>query len=157
MWKFRLAVLMLFAAFHSHAVTVWGQAETTVERLVVPFVFDGVNPCNEEAVLLTGELKVTIRTTVDGRDRTHVALTLVPSGVRGEGASGTEYRAVGAQREHVELTESPFFVDSFTSVFNLVSQGSTDNFRQNTVFHLTITADGTVRSDVERFSERCQG
>jgi len=156
MWKFRLAVLMLFAAFHSHAVTVWGQAETTIERLVVPFVFDGVNPCNGEVVLLTGELKITTRTTVDAQGRTHVALTLVPSEVRGDGESGTEYRAVGGQREHVQVTESPFFVDSFTSVFNLVSQGSTDNFRQNIVFHVTVTADGTVRSEVERFSERCQ-
>jgi hypothetical protein len=151
-------LLVLFVAVHTHAVTVRAQATTTVERVTVPFVVDDVNPCNGEAVLLTGELKLTTRITVDGQGKTHVAFSLVPSQVRGEGESGTAYSAVGGEREHLNFTESAFpFIDSFTSIFNLVSAGGTDNFTAKIVFHVTVTADGTVRSEVAHFSGECHG
>jgi hypothetical protein len=41
-------LLMLFVAFQTGAVTVRAQATTNVDRVTVPFVFDGVNPCNGE-------------------------------------------------------------------------------------------------------------
>jgi hypothetical protein len=152
---FLLALLLVGLA---HAATLRAQATTTVERFTDPFVFDDVNPCNDEPVVVTGELNITVRTTVDSQGTTHVAYTLVPSQVRGEGASGAAYKAVGGQREHFNFTESDFpIVDTFTSVFNLVSQSGADNFSNHIVFHITITGDGITRVELEHISEECRG
>lgn len=152
-------LLMLFVAFLAGAGTVRAQATTNVDRVTVPFVFDSVNPCNGEAVVVAGELMLTTRTTVDGQGRTHEAFNLVASHVRGEGESGTGYMAVGGQREHRNFDENAAlpFVDTFTDIFNLVSAGGVDNFTAKTLFHITVTADGTVRADIARVEEGCRG
>jgi hypothetical protein len=110
-------------------------------------------------VVLTGELTVTTRTTVDGQGRTHEAFNLVPSHVRGEGEGGTAYMAVGGQREHRNFDENAAFpfVGTFTDTFNLISTGGVDNFTATTLFHVTVTADGTVRADIARVDEGCGG
>jgi hypothetical protein len=142
----------------ARTMSVHAQATTTVERFTDTFVFDDVNPCNGEAVTLTGELNITIRTTVDSQGKTHVAFTLVPSAVRGEGESGTSYKAVGGQREHFNsIDNAPPIDDTFTETFNLIGQGSTDNLEAHVIFHITIAADGTVKSEVERVRAECRG
>jgi hypothetical protein len=152
---FLLALLLVGLA---HAAPLRAQATTTVERFTDPFVFDDVNPCNGESVVVTGELNITVRTTVDSQRKTHVAYTLVPSQVQGEGASGAAYKAVGGQREHFNITESDFpIVDTFTETFNLISAGVTDNFYAHTTFHITITGDGITRVELEHISEECRG
>lgn len=153
---FLLALLLVGLA---HAATLRAQATTTVERFTDPFVFDDVNPCNGEPVVVTGELNITVRTTVDSQGKTHVAYTLVPSQVRGEGASGAAYKAVGGQREHFNFVtpNDSAINDTFTETFNLISAGATGNFYAHTTFHITITGDGITRVDLEHISEECRG
>ena len=63
-----------------------------------------------------------------------------------------------SQREHINaFAGSPQFVDMFTSIFNLVSAGGTDNFTTTIVFHVTVAADGTVTVLFERGSSECHG
>jgi len=150
-------LLTLFTVFAAGPEPVGAQAESIVERFTEPFVFDSVNPCNGEPVLISGELKITTRTTVDGGGTVHIAYNLVPSQVRGEGASGVAYKAVGGQREHINAGEGEQVIDTFTDTFNLISSGGTENFRARTVFHVTVTADGTVRTLFERGGEECRG
>jgi hypothetical protein len=152
-------LLMLVVAIASGVATVHAQAVTTLERSTEPFLFDSVNPCNGEAVVLEGELTITTRITVDSRGMTHSAFTLVPSQVRGEGESGTAYKAVGGQREHLSFDQSAQFpfIGTFTDTFNLISADGTDNFTVTTLFHITVNADGTVHADVARITDACRG
>ena len=152
-------LLMLCLAILAHGVTARAQATSTVERETVPFLFDSVNPCNGEGVVVAGELTLTTRTTVDNRGITHVAFNLVPSQVRGEGASGVAYKAVGGQREHLKFDANDDlpFIATFTDIFNLVSAGATANFAATTLFHIPTNANGTITADVTRVGETCRG
>jgi len=140
------------------AIAVSARTMADVDREIVPFEFDDVNPCNGEPVTLTGELIVTTRTTVDAEGRLHIAYNLVPSGVRGTGASGAAYKAVGGEREHfnVAVDDAPL-TDTFTSVFNLVSQGSTDNFIAKVTFHVTVDANGQETVFFDNSDSECHG
>jgi hypothetical protein len=151
-----LALLLTLALVP--ATAVFATATTEVERETVPFVFDSVNPCNGEAVIVTGELRTTTRTTVDSRGGLHIAFNLVPSQVRGQGQSGTAYKAVGGQREtfNVDLDGAPM-TDTFTSTFNLISQGGTPNFIVKMTFHVTVNANGEETVLVDRESLECRG
>jgi hypothetical protein len=138
--------------------TIRAQATTTVERFVEPFTLDDVNPCTGEPVVVAGELKITIRTTIDNQGTTHIAYNLVPSHVRGESASGTAYKAVGGEREHTNVTATDSsLTDTFTSAFNLISAGGEDNFLVHITDHITTTADGTTRSLVVLDRSECHG
>jgi hypothetical protein len=136
---------------------VFATATTDVERATIPFAFDDVNPCNGEPVTITGELHTTTRTTVDSNGAVHIAFNLVPSQVRGEGVSGTAYKAVGGEREHfnVTLDDAPV-TDTFTSVFNLISQGGTDNFIHKETFHVTVNANGEEIVLFDKDSSECR-
>ena len=107
---------------------------------------------------MTGELVLTTRTTIDATGGFHIAFNLVPSSVRGTGASGAAYKAMGGEREHfnVALDDAPL-TDTFTSVFNLVSQGSTDNFIAKVTFHVTVNANGQVTVFFDKVSTACGG
>jgi hypothetical protein len=151
-------VALLLSAALAPATAVSATATTEVVREIVPFVFNDVNPCNGEAVSITGELTLITRTTVDSNGTLHVAFTLVPSQVRGVGESGTGYKAVGGQREqfNVSLDEAPV-TDTFTDIFNLISEGGTDNFSARTTFHITVNANGEVTASVLNIVEECRG
>jgi len=152
----RLAVSLTLLLFTAGAESASAQATTDRSRTVTPFTFDGVNPCNGELITLTGELIVTLRVTVDVTGATHFTYTLVPSNVRGTGASGATYKAVGGEREHANFAVTAFpFTDTFTSMFNLVSSGKAPNFLSNVTGHVTITADGTLRALVDVVVQHC--
>ena len=160
MRRFNMGFLaLLLAVAFVPATALFATATADVEREVVPFVFDDVNPCNGEPVIMTGELILTTRTTIDSSGGLHVAFNLVPSGVRGEGASGAVYKAVGGEREHfnVDLDDDAPLTDTFTSVFNLVSQGSTDNFIARITFHVTVNANGEVTVVFDNVVAECRG
>jgi hypothetical protein len=117
-----------------------------------------VESCSGEIIDVTGELNLTTRITVDNRGKTHIAFTLVPSNVRGKSADGTRYKVVGSQQDHFNSVDfEPPLTETFTETFNFISDGSTDNFNSHIIFHITITADGTVRTEVERIRQECHG
>jgi hypothetical protein len=154
----RLAISLTLLVFAVRAESASAQATTDRSRTATPFTFDGVNPCNGELITLSGELIVTLRATVDATGATHFTYTLIPSNVRGTGASGATYRAVGGEREHTNVAANLFpFTDTFTSMFNLVSSGKAPNFLSNLIGHVTIAADGTVRSFVDHVVQHCGG
>jgi hypothetical protein len=87
----------------------------------------------------------------------HAHFSLVPRHVQGVGASGTQYRAVGGQRETFNVSGHGTVTDTFTSQFLLISQGSVDNLQVRETLHLTITPKGDVTANVDDFSARCVG
>ncbi len=81
-------LLTLVALAVAGTAGVHAQAATFKERFTDTFLLDDVNPCTGEPVELSGELLITIRTTIDDNGSYHSTYTLVPQNVVGHGQSG---------------------------------------------------------------------
>ena len=153
-----LALILTLALAAGIASPTYAQASTTTDRVIEPFETT-VLACNGEDVTVSGELLLISHTTIDAGGGIHSKFTLVPRHVRGVGSvTSTQYKAVGGQRSH--FNEDADFAplnETFTTMFNLVSQGGSDNLKFKGTFHITINAKGEVTAFVERFSEKCVG
>jgi len=153
-----LALVITLALAAVTAFPAYAQAFTITERVIEPFE-TVITACNGEDVFLSGELLLIFHTTIDNRGGIHDKFTLVPHHVRGVGSvTGTTYKAVGGQRSHfnADADFAPLnFMD--TSMFNLVSQGGSDNLQLKFTFHVTINANGVETVVVDHFSAKCVG
>lgn len=153
-----LALVITLALAAVTAFPAYAQAITFTDRVIEPFETT-VLACNGEEVTVSGELLLIFHTTIDAGGGIHSKFTLVPRHVRGVGsATGIQYKAVGGQRDHFNA-DADFapLNETFTTMFNLVSQGGSDNLKFKGTFHITLNAKGEVTAFVERFSERCVG
>ena len=153
-----LALVITLALAAVTTFPAYAQTFTSTERVIEPFETT-VLACNGEEVTVSGELLLIFHTTIDANGGMHSKFTLVPRHVRGVGTeTGTAYKAVGGQRSHfnADADEAPLN-ETFTTMFNLVSQGGSDNLKFKGTFHITINAKGEVTAFVERFSEKCVG
>lgn len=159
--RVRLSILVLiFMLLVSMAspTAVQAQAFTITERVIEPFETVEI-ACNGEEVFLSGELLLIFHTTVDARGGIHEKFTLVPRQVRGVGlVTGIAYKAVGGGRSHfnADADFAPLNITD-TSMFNLVSQGGSDNLQLKFTFHVTINANGVETVVVDHFSAKCVG
>jgi hypothetical protein len=153
-----LALMITLVLAAVTAFPAYAQAFTITERVIEPFETT-VPACNGEDVTVSGELLLISHTTIDAGGGIHSTFTLVPGEVRGVGSvTGIQYKAVGGQRDHFNA-DADFapLNETFTSMFNLVSQGGTDNLQIKATFHMTINANGEVTAFVDRFSAECVG
>ena len=153
-----LALVITLALAFVTAFPAYAQAITTTDRVIEPFETT-VPACNGEDVTVSGELLLIFHTTIDAGGGLHSTFTLVPHEVRGVGSvTGIEYKAVGGQRDQsYEAAGFAPFNATFTSMFNLVSQGGTDNLQIKATFHVTINANGEETVFFDRFSAECVG
>lgn len=145
--------LAAFATFSAHA-----EATTITDRVIEPFDTI-IEACNGELVYLSGELLLTFHSTIDDQGKLHESFMLIPRNIRGVGSmTGTEYRAVGGDRSifNVDIDDAPLTYTN-TDMFNLVSQGSSDNFLGKFTIHVTFNANGEWTADVDHFSGECVG
>ncbi len=134
------------------------EARVLKDTVIAPFNFTAFYQCAEEALAITGELRITTMMVVGASGGIHARFTLVPVKVRGVGlTSGITYKAVGGERDTFTSAANGAFTANFTSMFNLVSQGSTGNLQVFMNSHFTVNANGEVM--VERFNVRaeCRG
>lgn len=133
-------------------------AQPTVQRFTQPFALDDMNPCNEDSVRITGELRITVRTIVDAQGGQHFAFTLVPQHLGGESASGTHYKVVGGDRQSFQVrADGTPLTTTFTTSAMLISQGGADNFLQVMMGHLTINANGELTVQLVSDRQECRG
>ncbi|HEX5836769.1 MAG TPA: hypothetical protein VFY26_02980 [Anaerolineales bacterium] len=138
----------------------YAQAVTITQRFVEPIDGASAIACNGEEVIVTGELHITFQTTVDAAGGIHERFTLVPHNVRGVGSvTGTQYKAVGGNHWHVFTGDADFAPFNFTQaeMFNLVSQGGSDNLQLKFTFHGTVNANGVETVFFDRASAQCLG
>ena len=135
------------------------QAITDTQRFVAPFFVDDINPCTGEPVSLSGEVHIRVQTTVDSNGGFHGTFVLVPHQVVGEGASGLAYKAVGGHREHITDHAGGPGASTFTltNTFNMVSQGSADNYWTSTVIHITLNSNGVATAETAINRLECRG
>jgi hypothetical protein len=153
-----LALVITLALATVTTVPAYAQATTFTERVIEP-LDASVIACNGEEVTLTGELHLTFQTTIDARGGIHERFTLVPHKIRGVGSvTGTQYSLVGGHRSHFNAdADSAPLIFMNTEMFNLVSQGGTDNLQAKINFHVTVNANGVETVLVDSLSVRCVG
>lgn len=154
-WLLTLSLLVMALA---SAATPSAQATVEVQRFIDLFVFDESHPCTGESVELSGELQITERVVTDSEGGVHTTFHLVPLKIRGIGPNGERLMIVGGAREHIiEAAGGLPFTDTFTSMFNIVSQGGGDNFMEQITVHITVNENGDVTAEVEHVQEECRG
>jgi len=129
-----------------------------VTNVVVPFAGTFVNPCNGENVLFTGDLHMLFAVTLDQNGGFHFNLHDNGQGISGTGAgTGLKYQIPMA--DHTGLFEGgplPAVV-TITETFEMISQGSTQNFYLKSLFHITINANGILTVDNFSVDTACRG
>jgi hypothetical protein len=153
-----LALVITLSLAAATFIPAYAEALTTTERVTEPYE-DVVTACNGEDVFVSGEVLLIYQDTIDDTGGIHSQFTLVPSKVRGVGsATGTQYLAVGGDREHFNFYSdgAPLSLTN-TDMYNLVSQGGTDNLQVKFTFHITINADGEITAIFDHSSEVCNG
>ena len=109
-----------------------------------------------EDVHLTGEFHTVFAVTTDGSGAFHVVFTGNSQNLSGVGlTTGDSYRGVDQFAQTV-LNVAPPVILTETTTFNLIGQGPGNNLTTHFVFHLTIDANGTARSEVVESSVDCQ-
>ena len=153
-----LVITLALAAFT--AAPAHAQAVTITQRFVESIDGASVIACNGEEVIVTGELHLTFQTTVDANGGLHERFTMVPHNVRGVGSvTGTQYKAVGGNHWHVFTAGADSLPFNFTQaeMFNLVSQGGSENLQLKFTFHGTVNANGVETVFFDRASGKCVG
>jgi hypothetical protein len=154
-----LVLLVLGVCALAAPVVTWAQATTYRDEIVVPFDGTQFNPCTGDVVQITGELRISSKTTIDARGGMHSTYTLLPRNVRGVSIyDGTKYKAVGGERSSFNADADYAPLNStFTSMFNFISQGGGANFKIKITSHYTIDAKGNLTADVYKYSSECSG
>jgi hypothetical protein len=145
---FLTAALWLVPATSSAAV---------LQNLRVPLNQLVLNPCTGDTIDFTGTIHLVAAMTQDGSGGFHIHFDDNVSGVTGVGSpSGISYHGVGGGWSELN-GRPPFpFEATSTSVFGLISVGSSPNFFVTATFHITVLADGTITAQVTRISITCR-
>ena len=157
-WIALLHLLVMMALALVGPAIARAEARVLKDTVIAPFNFTAFYECAEEAITITGELRITTMMVVDASGAIHGRFTLVPVNVRGVGlTSGITYKAVGGERDTFTSAANGAFTANFTSMFNLVSQGSTDNLQAFITSHFTVNANGDVTVENFDFRAECRG
>ena len=154
-----LALVISFALSAVVTFPSYAAAITVTDTVTEPYEAT-IEACNGEDVHLSGELLFISHITVDASGAIHSAFILVPQDVVGVGAdSGVQYRAVGGDREQFYNLDADVGPITYTNtdMYNLVSQGSSDNFQVKYTFHATVNANGELTVEFDHFSAKCVG
>ena len=123
----------------------------------VPAALATVNPCNGDAVALTGTLHFIIHTTTatSGTQQFYIDFT---SNYSGTGLpSGVNYQATTHQLEEFSTRDPYPIVYRFYVDEHLLSATGVNNYDMTTQYHVTINNDGTVTAVVDNTDSKCTG
>ena len=151
-----LAITLALAAVT--AFPAYAQAYTITQKVIQPFKATAPG-CNGEDIFVSGELRLTFQTTIDDSGGIHERYSLVPYNVRGVGSNtGIQYSLVGGHRSifNMDADSAPLTFMN-TEMFNLVSQGATDNLMGKINYHVTINANGVEAMVIDQLSLQCIG
>ena len=108
-----------------------------------------------ELVVLSGDLHVLLRFTVDQNGGIHVASHFQPQGISGIGqTTGDKYQGTGVTQD--EFNAKVGMEETFINNFRIIGQGNGNNFLVHETFHVTINANGSVTAFLDNFSIDCR-
>lgn len=151
-----LLVVMLMVALLV-PTSVMAQAASTTIKSSDSFPFSFFNNCTGEFVSGVVNVKSTTHFTADTNGGFHATIHDVFNGRAVGETSGINY--VGPQTDHESFhaSSSGALEDTFTLNFRFISQGSADNILTHVLFHITITPNGDVTSEIDNITDTCRG
>ena len=151
-------IAALFIAFAVAATTTFAQSTTVTTNETVPLSGSVANPCNGDVVTLQGNIHVTNHMTTDASGGTHLKTHLNFQDVSGTGSpSGLNYNVRTTTNETVNDNDGPQSEATIISTVKLISQGSALNSFLQTVFHVTVNANGVTTTTVDETKIECRG
>jgi hypothetical protein len=155
--KFSLLVVIILMAALMGPTSVMAQAASTTIKFSDSFPFSFFNECTGEVVSGVVSVKTTIHETIDAGGGYHFHFQDVYNGRAVGETSGTQY--VGPQTDHesFHVSSSGALDDTFTLDFRFISLGSADNILTHILFHVTITPNGDVTSEISNLTSECKG
>jgi hypothetical protein len=144
------------------ATALWlvpaASSAAVIQNMSVPLNQTVFNPCTGDFFLASGTIHIVLTQTADASGGFHFDVDVNVSDVTGVGSvTGATYQGVGGFWLAFNA-DPPFpFTVTATNVFGLISQGPSPNLVVTATFHLTVNADGSVTSSVDRFSLACSG
>jgi hypothetical protein len=150
-------VLVIVGVVAALAVSVGAaQATTTVQSVAFDSTFA---LCNGDLVHVSGPLLIatsTTSTTSTTSGGLVVAIHFQPQGVSGVDLStGTVFRATGLTRDLIVDSPPGGYTETFVNQFHIQATGGAESYIVTELFHVTVTADGTVRVFFDNFSATC--
>ncbi len=156
----RLMILALVLALIAFAaVPAMAQAITYKTNEKIPIDMWVYIPCAAggagEWVVLSGNLHVLSRTTLDGNGGFHNKSHYQPQGISGEGmTTGDKYQGTGVTQwqDNGQVGYEYTYVNNF----RIIGQGSGNNYLVHNIFHYTINANGEMTAYVDNVSVECK-
>ena len=151
-----LTVIMLMVTLLAPTSAMAQPANTTI-KFSDSFPFTFFNTCTGEFVSGVVSFKTTVHETIDASGGYHFHLHDVYNGRAVGETSGIQY--VGPQTDHesFHVSSNGALEDTFTLNFRFISKGSADNILTHILFHVTITPNGVVTSEIANITEVCRG
>lgn len=156
--RFSMVLLILVSLFlAARPTSVQAQAASTTFKFSDSFPFSFFNNCTGEVVSGVVSVKGTVHETIDANGGYHFHLHEVYNGRAVGETSGIQY--VGPQTDHESFNASSggALEDTFTLNFRFISRGSADNILTHILFHITITPNGDVTSEISNITAVCRG
>jgi hypothetical protein len=146
-------VFVILGAVAALAVPAGAQAATTVQQVSFDTTFA---LCNGDLIHLAGPLLVTTSTTSTPSGGLVLAIHFQPQGVRGVDLStGTSFQATGLTRDLIVNSPAGGYVETFVNAFHVQATGGAQSYIATTLFHVTVTPDGTLRVFFDNMSATC--
>jgi hypothetical protein len=144
----------------SAALTLASTAGAKTENVKIPVEdFPAANLCNGDVLQLQGTLHfVQQGEFVEDAPRQHVIAHTHSQRLTGVGdPSGQRYNVNWVTNDITNSRVDGANVTTITAMLNVVSRGSGENFQIQTVFHVTINANGETTSEFQNFHVHCTG
>jgi|GEM_PF-3334282 len=151
-----LTVIMLMVALLA-PTSVMAQPASTTIKFSDSFPFSFFNNCTGEVVsgVIRGE--TTIDQTIDASGGYHFHFHDVYKARAVGETSGIQYVVTEIDHEGSHVSSNGALEDTYTLNFRFISQGSADNILLHILFHITITPNGVVTSEIENITDVCRG
>jgi hypothetical protein len=133
-------------------------AETASQS--IPLALEVLVPCAAggagELVTLSGEIHEVFHLTING-NLFALAVHNQPQGVSGVGeTTGTKYQGTGVTRDDQHATGALGSQLIFVNNFRVIGQGPGNNFMVHALLQVTVNANGTLTSLVNRATVTCR-
>jgi len=156
-YKISMLVVVVLMAVLLVPTSVLAQPASTTIKFSDSFPFSFFNSCTGEVVSGVVSFKTTVHETIDASGGYHFHFHDVYNGRAVGETSGIQY--VGPQTDHesFHVSSNGALEDTFTLNFRFISKGSADNILTHILFHVTITPNGVVTSEIANITEVCRG
>jgi hypothetical protein len=128
-------------------------ANASAQQIQFPINGAIINPCNGETFTYTGSFHGVFNVTLDGSGGFHL-VSNDNIHVSGTGDQGNSY--VGDETDNSTFNGRVGFEQTFTTNFNMISNGAAPNFYIHVLGHLTVNANGTVTANIFNISASCR-